>query len=59
MVHRCIINAEGQAGGELNLPINYKAVGIAKQAIFGPALILKGPARYSKSMQSKVCNWIN
>ena len=54
-----LINAEGQAGGELNLPINWEAVCIAKQAIFGPALILKGPARYGKSMQSKVCNWIN
>ena len=54
-----LVNANAHNGGGLNLPTNWEAVCIAKQAIFGPALILKGPARYGKSMQSKVCNWIN
>ena len=53
-----LVNANAHNGGGLNLPTNWEAVCIAKQAIFGPALILKGPARFSQSMQSKVCNFV-
>ena len=53
-----LVNAKAHNGGGLNLPTNWEAVCIAKQAIFGPALILKGPARFSQSMQSKVCNFV-